>query len=149
MNILVSACLLGEDCRYDGKSNYNEEIFKLSLKHNLIPVCPEQIGGLPTPRVPAEIKLDRVINKNGEDVTNEFICGANKTLEIAKAFDCKYAILKSISPSCGVFKIYSGNFDKVLVDGNGVTGDILIKNNIIVFDENNFECLYEVDEISK
>lgn len=138
MNILVSACLLGENCKYNGKSNYCEKVIELSKKHNLIPACPEQLGGLPTPRAPSEIKQNKVINKVGEDLTNEFILGANKTLEIAKKFDCKYAILKARSPSCGFFEIYSGNFDKSLVLGNGITAELLSKNNIIVLNEENF-----------
>jgi uncharacterized protein YbbK (DUF523 family) len=138
MNILVSACLLGENCKYNGKSNYCKKIIDLSKEHNLIPACPEQLGGLPTPRVPSEIKKNKVINKIGEDVTNEFILGANKTLEIAKKFDCKYAIFKKNSPSCGFLQIYSGNFDKSLVLGNGITSELLSKNNITVLNEENF-----------
>ncbi len=139
MNILVSACLLGVACRYDGKSKGVEKIIELSGKYNLIPVCPEQLGGLPTPRVPSERLDNRVVNSNGEDVTNEYKKGAEETLRLAKIFHCPLAILKAKSPSCGCGKIYDGSFSKNLIEGNGITTDLLLKNNIKVINEDSIE----------
>ena len=134
--ILVSACLLGINCKYDGGNNFNQKVFDLVKEGKAIPVCPEQLGGLKTPRIPSEIKMIDgkrcVINSEGEDVTENFEKGAIEVLKLAKELDIKKAVLKSKSPSCGVNKIYSGNFDKQLVDGNGITADLLIKNVIEV-----------------
>ena len=134
--ILVSACLLGINCKYDGGNNFNQKVFDLVKEGKAIPVCPEQLGGLKTPRIPSEIKMIDgkrcVINSEGEDVTENFEKGAIEVLKLAKELDIKKAVLKSKSPSCGVNKIYSGNFDKQLVDGNGITADLLIKNGIEV-----------------
>lgn len=134
--ILVSACLLGINCKYDGGNNFNQKVFDLVKEGKAIPVCPEQLGGLKTPRIPSEIKLTNekrcVINSEGEDVTENFEKGAIEVLNLAKELGIKKAILKSKSPSCGVNKIYSGNFDRQLVDGNGITADLLIKNGIEV-----------------
>ncbi len=134
-NVLVSACLLGEKCRYDGKSKEYSEISCLKEKYNLIPVCPEVLGGLETPRTPCEIQNGRVISKDGQDKTAEYEKGAKTALEIALKNNCKTAVLKAKSPSCGKGKIYDGSFSKVLTDGNGVTADLLIKNNITVLTE--------------
>lgn len=139
MNILVSACLLGVACRYDGKSKPVECVAKLLSKHNLIPVCPEQLGGLSTPRVPSERKGDRVINSEKKDVTFEYKKGAEEALRLAKIFNCSLAILKAKSPSCGCGQIYDGNFSKTLIDGNGITTDLFLKNGIRVFTENSPE----------
>lgn len=139
MNILVSACLLGVACRYDGKSKEVTRIRQLLKNHNLIPICPEQLGGLPTPRVPSERINDRVINKNSIDVTLEYQKGAEEALRIAKIFDCSLAILKEKSPSCGCGKIYDGSFSKILIDGNGTTAELFLKNNIKVLNENSSE----------
>lgn len=134
--ILVSACLLGINCKYDGGNNFNQKVFDLVKEGKAIPVCPEQLGGLKTPRIPSEIKnIDGkryVINSKDEDVTENFEKGAMEVLQLAKKLGIKKAVLKSKSPSCGVNKIYSGNFDKQLVDGNGITADLLIKNGIEV-----------------
>lgn len=130
--ILVSACLCGMNTKYNGKNNYNEKIFNLVKEGKAIPICPEQLGGLTTPRDPSEIKNGKVITNKGEDVTNNFIRGANEVLELAKKLNIKKAILKSKSPSCGKGKIESGNFDDTLVDGNGILVDLLIKNGIEV-----------------
>ena len=130
--ILVSACLCGINCKYNGKNNYNEEVFKLVKDGFAIPVCPEQLGGLTTPRIPSEIKDGRVINKEGIDVTDNFIKGANEVLELCKKLNITKVILKSKSPSCGKGKIYNGNFDGTLVEGNGILTEILLKNNIEV-----------------
>lgn len=139
MNILVSACLLGVACRYDGKSKEVERIKRLISKYNLIPICPEQLGGLPTPRVPSERNGDKVINSEGKDVTCEYKKGAEEALRIAKIFNCSIAILKAKSPSCGTGEIYDGSFSKTLTVGNGITADLLLENGIKVFTENSPE----------
>lgn len=136
MNILISACLLGTDCKYNGGNNFDKNVSHLADKHTVIPVCPEQLGGLLTPRPPAEIKCGRVINKTGVDVTNEFVLGAKKVLDIAKKYDCTIAVLKANSPSCGCGKIYDGSFSGTLVSGNGICAKMLIDNNIKVLTEN-------------
>lgn len=135
MKILVSACLLGTPCRYDGKSKPNQEVILLKDKYELIPVCPECLGGLETPRLPAEIKGDKVIRIDGYDVTSNYTKGAEKTLEISKANGIEIAILKSKSPSCSSKQIYDGTYNKRLIDGKGITTRLLEKNNIKVIDE--------------
>ena len=109
MNILVSACLLGTECRYDGTSAANESLIRYNDhdKINLIPVCPEVLGGLPTPRVPCEISCGRVIGKDGKDYTAQFEQGAEAALKLAQKYDCKFAILKERSPSCGCVAKYT------------------------------------------
>lgn len=134
-NILVSACLLGERCRYDGKSKPCDEVIKLNEKYNLIPVCPEVLGGLETPRTPCEIQNGRVISADGIDRTMEYTTGAQIALEIAKENNCKVAILKSKSPSCGKGKIFDGTFSGTLTDGNGITAQLLTENGIDVYNE--------------
>lgn len=135
MNILVSACLLGVACRYDGKSKPNEDVIALMGKYNLIPFCPEVIGGLPTPRHPSEIVGTNVINDIGEDVTAQYKKGAEEALKIAKMYNCKYAILKEKSPSCGKGKIHNGNFNGGYVGGNGITAKLFLENGITVLGE--------------
>ncbi len=135
MNILVSACLLGVNCRYNGGGELREELVELSKKHHLIPVCPEVYGGLATPRDPAEIVDDRVITCNGADVTAQYEKGAEEVVKLASLFDCQYAIMKERSPSCGFGKIYDGSFSKILIDGNGRASDLLSKNGVQVFGE--------------
>ena len=130
--ILVSACLCGINCKYNGSNNYNEKIFKLVKEGKAIPICPEQLGGLSTPRLPSEIKEGKVINKEGIDVTNNFKRGANEVLELCKKLKINKVILKSKSPSCGKGKIYDGNFNGTLIDGNGILTELLLKNNIEV-----------------
>lgn len=140
-NIIVSACLLGVSCRYDGNSKPNEKIIDLKEKYNLIPICPEIMGGLPTPRMPAEIKDGRVKTENGIDVTEEYKKGADEALKLARLFGCKKAILKENSPSCGCGKIYNGEFTRTLKDGNGITAELFMKNGIDVFGENSDKCI--------
>lgn len=142
MNILVSACLLGLACRYDGKSKPCEDVIKLTEKYNLIPFCPEVMGGLPTPRHPSEIVGDRVINLIDEDVTVQYKKGAEEALKIAKIYNCKYAILKEKSPSCGSGIIHNGEFDGGYIEGDGITARLLKENGIKVLGEsdiNNFK----------
>ena len=141
MNILISGCLLGLKCRYDAKEKKLPEIEKLIELYNLIPICPEQLGGLPTPRIPAERVKDRIITQVGVDVTKEYQIGAEEALKIAKLYNCKKAILKEKSPSCGCGKIYDGTFSRNLIVGNGVTADLLLKNGIEVFGESEIDKL--------
>lgn len=134
-NIIVSACLLGERCRYDGESKPCHNLDMLKDKYNLIGVCPEVMGGLETPRNPSEICGDKVVDKYGNDNTAAYLKGAEETLLIAKQNNCKRAILKAKSPSCGKGEIYDGTFSKRLVKGNGVTAKMLIENGIKVLTE--------------
>lgn len=140
--ILVSACLVGINCRYNGKNVYNEKIFNLVKEGKAIPVCAEQLGGLATPRKPAEIKIvdgkRYVIDNKGNDVTLEFQNGAREVLELAKKLNIKKAILKSKSPSCGKGKIYNGNFDGGLINGNGILTEVLIQNGIEVISNDEY-----------
>lgn len=128
--ILVSSCLLGENCNYKGGNNKSSLLEKLENSVLYIKICPEVMGGLETPRVPAEIKNNRVINKENTDVTEEFNKGAYLALEKALANNCSLALMKGKSPSCGYGKIYSGDFTGKLVEGDGVTAKLLIKNKI-------------------
>ena len=138
MKIMVSTCLLGDNVKYDGTNNKNVELIKFLNDYEIIKVCPECLGGLSIPRVPAEIKGDKVINKEGIDVSNAYLMGARKTLEIAKENDIKIAILKKNSPSCGSGYIYDGTFTHTLTSGDGITAKLLKENNILVFNEENY-----------
>lgn len=140
-NILVSACLLGLDCKYDGGNNYNKNIEKLKNKYNLIPVCPEIFGGLSTPRHPSERLKEKIITKTGNDVTIQYKKGAEETLKLAKLYNVKLAVLKERSPSCGKGKIYDGTFSHNIIDGNGVTAELLLKNGIKIYGESEMEIL--------
>ena len=130
--ILCSACLLGIKCGYDGKSKLNQRVIKLSKKEILIPVCPEQLGGLSTPREAAEIKGKKAITKSGKDVTKNFERGAKEVFGLAKLFGTREAILKQRSPSCGCGKIYDGTFSGKLIKGDGITTSLLKRNRIKV-----------------
>ncbi len=132
---LCSACLLGVKCRYNGKSALNRKVIALLKTEVLIPICPEQLGGLPTPREPAEIRGKRVITRSGKDVTENFLQGAQQALKLAKLFGVKEAILKQGSPSCGCGRIYNGTFSGKTVKGDGVTTVLLKKNGIKVITE--------------
>ena len=147
--IIVSACLLGCECRYDGKSKPCSKVLELAKKKDtvLIPVCPEQMGGLPTPRVPSErqrtskgslrsiSRSGAVLMKDGRDATEEYKKGAEAALMIAKLNDAELAILKSGSPSCGKGLIYDGSFSGKKAPGNGVTAELLLQNGIKVITE--------------
>jgi uncharacterized protein YbbK (DUF523 family) len=132
---ICSACLLGINCRYNGEEKLNNKAFNLSKKENLIPVCPEQLGGLSTPREPAEKRKDKVLTKSGKEVTDNFNQGAKEVLKIAKIFNIKEAILKQRSPSCGCGMIYDGTFSNKLIKGDGITTILLKKNGIRVISE--------------
>lgn len=132
---LCSACLLGVKCRYDGKDKKDQRIIDLAKQKTLIPICPEQLGGLTTPREPTEIKNGRVITSSGEDLTESFQRGAEETLNIVKLFDIKEAILKTKSPSCGYGQIYDGTFSGNLIEGKGITARLLEKNGVKITTE--------------
>ena len=136
--IIVSACLLGDNPKYNGGNNYDERIEKLKEKFDIVPICPEVFGGLSTPRVPSEILNGRVINKEGKDVTHEYTIGAQKVLNVVHFKRVKKAVLMERSPSCGVHKIYDGHFHNRLIDGEGYTTSFLKKAGIEV---------YTIDEI--
>ena len=133
--ILVSACLLGTNCKYNGSNNKNDKVLEYIKDKEVIPICPEIMGGLSTPRTPSEIINNKVITKDGIDVTNNYIKGAEEVLYLAKLFSIKKALLKSKSPSCGKGKIYDGTFNNNLIDGNGITTKLLIDNGINVINE--------------
>ena len=135
--ILVSACLLGICCRYDGRGNPYDAVLSLLNRDDitLIPVCPEQLGGMSTPRIPSERRGERVVNRAGEDVTSQFIRGAEEALRIAKLYGCQVAVLKERSPSCGCGRIYDGTFSGKLTDGDGVTAELLRREGIKVYGE--------------
>ncbi len=139
--LLVSACLLGEACRYDGRSVPNEDVMALGEKYELIPICPECLGGLPTPRTPSERVGDRVFMKDGTDVTLEYTRGAMTALVICLKNGVKTAILKERSPSCGSSKIYDGSFTGALVEGEGVTAELFSECGIRVLSESELSKL--------
>jgi len=132
---ICSACLLGIKCRYDGKAKRNRKVVNLLRREILIPVCPEQLGGLPTPREPAERRGRKVYMKSGKDVTEYFGKGAKEVLRIAKLFGIKEAVLKQKSPSCGCGQIYDGTFSRKIIKGDGITTSLLKKNKIKVITE--------------
>lgn len=134
--ILVSACLMGYDCRYKGDGCKNEKVLELAKDNILIPVCPEQLGGLPTPRYPAEKVGADIIAKSGADVTAEYIRGAELALKIAQANEVDLCILKANSPSCGKGVIYDGTFSGAKTAGNGVTAEKLLAAGFEVITEN-------------
>jgi len=139
--IIVSACLLGDKCRYDGKGNYNENVKFLREHFDIVPICPEQFGGMKTPRDPSEIRDGgSVISNKGKDVTKYFEKGRDDTLNIVRYFHIKKAVLADKSPSCGVKQIYNGRFNGTLIDGQGIT--TLGLNNLGV------KC-YTIDEVEQ
>jgi len=145
MKILVSACLLGLDCRYSATGHEDPRVIALIEKHDVVPACPEQLGGLPTPRSPAERLDGRVMNRKGMDVTAEFIKGAEETLKLARLFRCDAAILKSRSPSCGFGSIYDGTFTGRLTEGSGITAECLCQAGLRVFAEDQWEQWVEYE----
>lgn len=137
--ILVSACLLGINCKYSGENNKNEKVIEYIKDKEVIPVCPEIMGGLSTPRPPSEIINDKVMNNLNQDVTQQYKKGAEETLKLAKLFNVKKALLKAKSPSCGKGYIYDGTFSSTLIEGNGITTKLLIENGIEVITEKDLE----------
>lgn len=158
--ILISACLLGEKVRYDGKDNLQSHarLHVLILAGKIVSICPEMVGGLPTPRPAAEIEHNRtaeavlrfqskVLTKNGDDVSDEYRKGAQKALELALKNDIKVAILKARSPSCGSKQVYDGTHSKKLIDGMGITAQLLMQNGIKVFDETEIDAAIDCAEL--
>lgn len=135
MKLLVSACLMGMGCRYDGQHNQLPRLAELMKQHTCIPVCPEIFGGLPTPRPPAERQGNKVVNDQGQDVTDAFVRGTAEVLRLADLYRCKAALLKERSPSCGSGQIYDGTFSKTLKEGDGLTAQLLKKKGLTVYGE--------------
>ena len=133
--ILVSACLLGNSCKYDGEDNDNKDVKALCENYKIIPVCPECMGKLEIPREPSEIRDGRVYSRSGKDVTDNFVRGAQRALELARRFGCRTAVLKEKSPSCGFGKVYDGTFSHTLADGHGIAAKLLYDNGIKIFGE--------------
>ena len=138
MRILVSACLLGSPCKYSGGNNLCPRLLELSRNHTLIPLCPEQLGGLPTPRPPAERRNGRVMTQSGIDVTDAYKKGSAEIARLARLLDVEAAILKSRSPACGCGTIYDGSFSHTLIAGNGLAAEALLALGIPVYTEENF-----------
>lgn len=130
MKIAVSACLLGHNCKYNGKNNFSEKIAALALQHELIPICPEVMGGMSTPRIPCERAADKVLNQNGEDQSEFFYRGAEKALQKLLEKNVDLVILQPRSPSCGAGEIYDGTFGQKLKEGDGVFVELLKKHQI-------------------
>ena len=141
MNVLVSACLMGFRCRYDGDTQRLACLDALRERHVLIPVCPEVMGGLPTPREPSEIRDGRVVSRDGRDVTEAFRRGAREAEKIARTCGCGCALLKERSPSCGLGKIYDGTFSGTLADGDGLCARLLADCGLRVIGESRAEEL--------
>ncbi|WP_455237618.1 DUF523 domain-containing protein [Veillonella sp.] len=140
-NLLISECLCGVCCRYDGDHNRIECLEELKNVYNLVPVCPEVLGGLLTPRPPAERVGNRVLTRDGIDVTEQFKRGAALALAIAIEKNCRCALLKSKSPSCGYGELYDGTFTRTLVKGVGVTSELLLQHDIQIYTEKNVAAL--------
>ena len=134
VTILVSACLLGQNCKYNGGNNYSEKLAALEKNHTLIPVCPEVLGGLPIPRSPAEIVNGVVTAKDGTVVDREFREGAELALQIAASKGAELAVLQSRSPSCGPKQVYDGTFSGTKIDGRGVFAELLSANGFQIID---------------
>ena len=141
MTILVSACLLGTACRYDGRSKADAAVTALLARHTLIPVCGEIFGGLSTPRTPAERRGDRVVTQDGRDVTQAYRRGAEEVLRLARLYGARAAILKERSPSCGSGQIYDGIFTHTLTEGDGLMAQMLKKKGVEVYGESQLEEL--------
>ena len=143
MTVLVSACLLGVSCRYDGRSKGHPLAEELLKKHTVIPICPEIFGGLPTPRPPAERQGDGVFTENGADVTDNYRRGAEEVLRLARLYGCEVAILKERSPACGSGQIYDGSFSHTLTGGFGVAAELLESSGVRVMGESEIEAFLQ------
>lgn len=141
MKLLISACLLGVRCRYDGVSRVHPLVEQLAAHHTLVTVCPEQLGGLPTPRTPSERQGEQVVSAAGEDVTAQYRRGAEESLRLCRLFGCEAAVLKERSPSCGHGQVYDGSFSGTLTEGDGVTAELLTSHGIPVYGESDIEEL--------
>ena len=145
MNVLVSACLMGFRCRYDGGAQRLDCLDALRERHVLVPVCPEVMGGLPTPREPSEIRSGRVVTRDGRDVTEAFARGAREAEKIALACGCRCALLKERSPSCGLGRVYDGTFTGTLTRGDGLCARLLSQRGLRVLGESQAEELLKSD----
>ena len=141
--LLISACLLGRNCKYNGGNNYAPLTEALKERYELVPVCPECLGGLPIPHEPSERVGDRVLSKSGADVTAAFQRGAEKTLALALQHGVKKAVLKERSPSCGCGSIYDGTFTGTVVPGNGVAAELLLSRGVVIYGESRIGELLE------
>lgn len=139
MKIMVSACLLGENCKYNGGNNYSRKVAEFIKGHQVISVCPEVLGGLPIPRIPSEIVGGTVMTKDGRNVDGEFRRGAETAFEKAVSEEAELVILQSRSPSCGAKKIYDGTFSGKTVEGQGIFASLLTKNGFRVVDVEDLE----------
>ena len=140
--VLISLCLLGAQCRYDGQCKPPlAELALLQARFDLIPICPEQLGGLPTPRAPSERQGDRVVSRQGRDVTAEYRRGAEEALRLLDFFHAEGAVLKERSPSCGKGLIYDGSFSGVLTEGDGVFAQLLRERGVPVYGESDIPDL--------
>lgn len=142
--VVFSQCLLGVQCRYDGRCAAKQEVCDAARERGWIPVCPEILGGLCTPRPAAERVGDRVMNRDGIDVTQQFCHGAEQALEIAKLYGARYALLKERSPSCGCGEIYDGTFTGKRIAGDGLTAALFKEHGIQVFGESRLDELIEI-----
>ena len=139
MKVGVSACLVGKNTKYDGGNNYNKYVIEYLKDKEVVLICPEVFGGLPTPRIPSEQINDKVINSKNEDVTKQFVDGAQEALKRLQQQNVNVVILKERSPSCGYKKIYDGTFSKTIIDGNGVFAKLAIENGFIIYTESDIE----------
>ena len=139
MIVGVSACLVGKNTKYDGGNNYNEYVIEYLKDKEVVLICPEVFGGLPTPRIPSEQLNDKVINSKNEDVTKQFNDGALTSLKKLQEENVNVLILKERSPSCGYKKIYDGTFSKTIIDGNGVFASLALKNSFTIYTESDIE----------
>ena len=137
--VAVSACLVGKNTKYDGTHNYNQAVMDYLKDKEYILICPEVLGGLPTPRVPSEIVNNKVVNKENIDVTKEFVSGANKALKMLIDNNIEEVIVKSKSPSCGYKQIYDGTFTNKIIEGNGIFTSLAIEKGIKVLTEKDIE----------
>lgn len=135
--ILVSACLLGHNVKYNGKNNFNKFVDALKNKYEIIPICPEVDGGLSIPRIPSEIRNNKVINQNNEDVTSFYLRGINRILDLIKNNKIEFIVLKEKSPACGVHFVYDGTFSHKLINGQGFLASHIA--NIPIYSENDIE----------
>ena len=143
MKVGVSACLVGQNTKYDGKNNYNEYVMQYLKDKEVVIICPEVFGGLPTPRIPSEQINDKVINKNNEDVTKQFTDGAQISLEKLLKENVTTLILKAKSPSCGYKKVYDGTFSNTLIDGHGVFTKLALSRGFTIYTEKDIEDMYK------
>ena len=143
MKVGVSACLVGQNTKYDGKNNYNEYVMQYLKDKEVVIICPEVFGGLPTPRIPSEQINDKVINKNNEDVTKQFTDGAQISLEKLLKENVTILILKAKSPSCGYKKVYDGTFSNTLIDGHGVFTKLALSRGFTIYTEKDIEDMYK------